>query len=184
MPVWERDKLYIWLALNFLAEHHGRQNDAAVSFNDISGWLKRHIDFKKLPESDDKQFCLGLWGDRSVIKIRNQLRHFNLLATNQPLIKLTDLVNDVRKLVSYDRKLKNAVSKSVITLMEQEGFELRWQMHDHQLTDAQVTGGKVTHFKKNKWPKGPLKSQYSQRLTENKHSNLIINMLRKLFANE
>jgi hypothetical protein len=62
-------------------------------------------------------------------------------------------VNQTRSLMAYDRKLKNAVSKSVMELMAREGIRLRWEMkiegeaHDLAATElssccAEHLGGK------------------------------------------
>jgi hypothetical protein len=52
--------------------------------------------------------------------------------------------------MAYDRKLKNAVSKSVMELMSREGIELRWKMKiegiAHDLTDAELSSRRATHL--------------------------------------
>jgi hypothetical protein len=56
---------------------------------------------------------------------------------------LTSLINDARKLMSYDRKLKNAVSKSMIQLLEREGIELKWTMENHKLVSGEDKNGET-----------------------------------------
>ena len=53
--------------------------------------------------------------------IRNNLAHLDMLQGGAPAPRLTHWVNQTRSLMAYDRKLKNAVSKSVIELMAREG---------------------------------------------------------------
>lgn len=52
--------------------------------------------------------------------------------------------------MSYDRKLKNAVSKSVIELMAREGLELRWTLKvegsAHQLIEPELSSRRAMHL--------------------------------------
>ena len=68
-------------------------------------------------------------------KIRNSLAHFEDLKKVQ--VDLTKSVNDIRYLLSYDRKLKNVVSKSVIELLGREGLDLKWAMLGAEVGEAQ-----------------------------------------------
>jgi len=56
----------------------------------------------------------------SIILQKTNFSHFNVLkrATGKDIqIDLTKLVNNVQRLMSYDRKLKNAISKYVKELL-------------------------------------------------------------------
>ena len=74
--------------------------------------------------------------------IRNSLMHFRALRRG----RLTYLVNAVRSMMAYDRKLKNAVSKSIIDLMASEGLILEWEMADDRLKYPRVTPALETHL--------------------------------------
>lgn len=87
--------------------------------------------------------------------IRNALAHLNMLQVNrlqkEPLRPgLTHWVNQARQLMGYDRKLKNAVSQSVIELMERENIDLRWRMDSagatHNLFDAKLSSRCASHL--------------------------------------
>ena len=90
------------------------------------------------------------------IRIRNDFMHFNMLRSGRnpdagtaavPL-NLTTLVNDCRSLMGYDRKLKNAVSKSVKDLCAREKLDLCWKTdHKHCLTQATVNTKQAQHLK-------------------------------------
>ena len=80
-------------------------------------------------------------------QIRNDLAHFNVLdqAPNLQMdgamkprsgINLTYLINAVRALLSYDRKLKNAVPKAIADILQREGFAISWTFSRDRLTDA------------------------------------------------
>ena len=90
------------------------------------------------------------------IRIRNDFMHFNMLRSGRnpdagtaavPL-NLTTLVNDCRSLMGYDRKLKNAVSKSVKDLCAREKLDLCWETDPrHCLTHATVKTKQARHLK-------------------------------------
>lgn len=83
-------------------------------------------------------------------RIRNELAHLNMLQGASPAPRLSYWVNQTRRLVAYDRKLKNAVSKSVIELMAREGIDLRWTMkiegQAHELADAELSARCARHL--------------------------------------
>lgn len=83
-------------------------------------------------------------------KIRNELAHLNMLQAAARAPRLSHWVNKTRQLMAYDRKLKNAVSKSVIELMAREGIELRWHVKSeggaHELADAELSTRRARHL--------------------------------------
>lgn len=86
----------------------------------------------------------------SCTRIRNNLAHLNMLQGVSPAPRLTHWVNQTRQLMAYDRKLKNAVSKSVIELIGREGMELHWVMkvegNAHDLADAELLPRRARHL--------------------------------------
>lgn len=86
--------------------------------------------------------------NEAVRSYRNDLAHFNLLDNDDP-VNLTEQVNRVRRLMKYDRKLKNAVSKSIMDLLEREKLKLRWSMdREHQLIRPAVLSTPIEHLQK------------------------------------
>lgn len=80
--------------------------------------------------------------------LRNDLAHFKILPQGRQNLNFTSLVNNVRKMMSYDRKLKNAVSKSIIEILHEEGFELSWRMDaNHHLREARLKPRNIEHLK-------------------------------------
>jgi len=78
-------------------------------------------------------------------KIRAHFAHLKPFSDTDPDEKLrkrngrlTYLINAVRSLLAYDRKLKNAVSKSIIDLMAKEGMALDWEMNNDRLRSPRI----------------------------------------------
>ncbi len=82
-------------------------------------------------------------------RMRNTFAHFNMLRGNASL-DLTRCVNDARRLMAYDRKLKNAVAQAVIELLARDGLALRWTMDTtsavHALSSARVATRQAKHL--------------------------------------
>ncbi len=104
--------------------------------------------------------------------IRNRLAHFNMLQRkeNAPF-DLTAAVNETRRLMAYDRKLKNAVSRSIIELLAREGLDLTWEMKDHGLGGATVKSRQAVHLGE-------------KDITEDLHGPAFVAMAAELFAGE
>ena len=93
-----------------------------------------------------------------LIWIRNRFAHFAMLEKeNLPVnlteeenlpVNLTEEVNNARQLMAYDRKLKNAVSKSIIDLLERENIKLKWCMGpNHRLEEiSSLASAKACHL--------------------------------------
>lgn len=60
--------------------------------------------------------------------IRNYIAHFNYLSSKELNYSIIDLINELRELLSYDRKLKNAVSKSIIDIFDKNGMVLTLEL--------------------------------------------------------
>lgn len=106
---------------------------------------------------------------------RNKLAHFGVLRSksqdggpNGLARTFTGLVNETRRMMRYDRKLKNAVSGSIKELLMREKLELIWEMNDHQLCDAKVRTGRAEHMN-------------SRFIYECMHGPEMIEMVAKLF---
>ena len=89
-------------------------------------------------------------------QIRNDFAHQNVLAVggnNAPVSfvknerrSFTYLVNAVRSLFGYDRKMKNAVSQAVTELLEREGLLIEWTFERDRLKQARITPKVEVHL--------------------------------------
>ncbi|WP_316162832.1 type VI-A CRISPR-associated RNA-guided ribonuclease Cas13a [Bradyrhizobium sp. SZCCHNRI20481] len=92
-------------------------------------------------------------------QIRNDFAHYNIISTRvkrgrndqlrpqkRNLINLNYAVNAVRSLMSYDRKLMNAVSKAVGDILLDEGLVVTWALERDRLTRALVLPNLETHL--------------------------------------
>lgn len=88
--------------------------------------------------------------NRSNLKsaIRNDFAHHNLLdqASSWGGPNLTQAMNAVRSLLSYDRKLKNAVSKAIKKILMDEGMMIQWTMNADRLKNPLVYPLSETHL--------------------------------------
>ena len=76
--------------------------------------------------------------------------------------------------MAYDRKLKNAVSKSVIDILDEEGFTLKWKMNDeYRLCNPVIKSKKLQHFKES-----------SKKIPEPMHNDHLVAMVSSLFGQQ
>lgn len=73
----------------------------------------------------------------------------------KPRYSLTELINELREVMSYDRKLKNAVSKAVIDLFDKHGMEIKFRIVNNNNNDDKdkrhlklddIVPKKITHL--------------------------------------
>lgn len=114
--------------------------------------------------------------------IRNSIDHFSFMSGTD--VDLTSAVNDVRDLMGYDRKLKNAVAKSIKELVWQHGLELEWTMDArHRLRLQALRSRSMTHLAKNrKWKAFKTLPETTQAsFTQPFHEDAFVAMARQLF---
>lgn len=147
--LWERDLYFVLLALFY---HNDVTNikEGVIKFL-ADGEIVRAI--KKLTDDNLKAKIKCFFSNKDkiykkLVSIRNDFAHFNMLKEENLPINLTKEVNNARQLMAYDRKLKNAVSKSIIDLLKRENIELEWCMgNDHKLEKlSSLVSAKASHL--------------------------------------
>ena len=112
-------------------------------------------------------------GKNGTARDRNYLAHFNMLRDSNTRLNLTDSVNRTRRLVAYDRKLKNAVSQSIKEMLAREGFDLTWTMKDHELASARIRTRQAFHLGGERID--------GKRISEDLHGAKFVSMVAALF---
>ena len=80
--------------------------------------------------------------------IRNYIAHFNYLPT--PKYSILKMLGKLRELLDYDRKLKNAVMKSIKDILEEYGFKAEFVINpDKEIILNSVKSVEIIHLKKN-----------------------------------
>lgn len=147
--LWERDLYFVMLALLSLNKITPDDYQMRVNTGEkdnetfekmveqgqiIKAWRKMNNDCKGQSVKEIyKKLDNLFYGIEKKVTIRNNLAHFNSLRKSN-LINLTSLINDARTLVSHDRKVKNAVSRSIIEMLERHNLIIEFEMNaSHQL---------------------------------------------------
>ena len=182
--LWERDLYFATLALlrlsNRSPEEFFGDDEALGHLKD--GRIVAALQRLKRSSGKDEPALLGqlqrLFGDEFLdgssgsAAIRNKLAHFDMLRGGKGgagRLDLTEAVNETRRLMAYDRKLKNAVSKSVIELMARENLDLAWTMEGHRLAGATVKARQAVHLE-------------DRKIREDLHGDQFVAMAADLFA--
>lgn len=176
--LWERDRFFVCLVLTRRKGLNRRD-----AWNECCQFGDKPIRRKGLNCQDawnevDTLFS-GTQRDPSCLRrIRNALAHFDFLgkawSDNLAQPDFTTYVNKVRDLMAYDRKLKNAVSKSVIDILDEEGFTLKWKMNDeYRLCNPVIKSKKLQHFKES-----------SKKIPEPMHNDHLVAMVSSLFGQQ
>lgn len=84
------------------------------------------------------------------IEIRNFLAHFNYIKSKDlPEYSILDLMEQIREMVSYDRKLKNSVTKSLVTILDRHGIEITFkELHSngHKFKIQEIKSKNINHL--------------------------------------
>ena len=79
--------------------------------------------------------------------VRNYIAHFNYLPT--PKYSILKMIEKLRKLLDYDRKLKNAVMKSIKDILEEYGFKAEFIINsDKEIILNPVKSVEIIHLGK------------------------------------
>lgn len=184
--LWERDLYFISLALMYKQhtcpkcvfdkskQEYLKDGQIVIALKNIKiKDLNEYIKYYKDKNGNEKGIASGH---------RNNFAHFDMLQHNCPP-NLTDEVNKARELMNYDRKLKNAVSKSIIDLIAREGLTLEWSMADtHNLEKPTIETKPILHLKNIKNLNDKIVKD-NPILTENQHGYDFLKMVATLFGN-
>ncbi len=188
--LWERDLYFVTLALIYrsgLTPHdfftdNGLERLREGRIIDAQRRRKKSPDVSAVVSGLLEHFpCVERKPPPEAVTIRNDLAHFNMLRTGGGPLDLTACVNSARKLMEYDRKLKNAVSQSIIEMLERDGLSLQWTMgKDHRLNRADVESRSARHLGGLRYKQG----KANPPIVEHLHDQKFVRMVASLFAGE
>lgn len=160
----DKFKLVGFVSFFDLLENNKKKIEKYTSLYDCpdikDGKIKRQDD-TDIQESDKADLILCLQEKRlyyqkvffdkgtNIFNIRNYIAHFNYLTKESVDYSLIDLINQLRGLLSYDRKLKNAVTKSIIDIFDKNGMELTLELDNeskHILRLKDIKPKKIYHL--------------------------------------
>ncbi|CAK7192110.1 hypothetical protein COMNV_00294 [Commensalibacter sp. Nvir] len=127
-----RQSLERYFALTWTAELSEKNCSKALSYEEQQEQIKKQTEILQ-----EQNPCI--W-------IRNRIAHLNLL-TETPLCLINEL-RYIRRLMAYDRKLKNSVTKAFKALFEKEGINISFTMdnNEHQLNVESVQAKTIDHL--------------------------------------
>jgi len=117
--------------------------------------VEKYIKFyKELYQNDETKINKYSSANIKVLKqekkdlyIRNYIAHFNYIPHAE--ISILEVLENLRKLLSYDRKLKNAVMKSVVDILKEYGFVAKFKIGaDKKIEIQSLKSEEIVHLKK------------------------------------
>lgn len=156
--IWERDLRFRlkgeFPENQYIEEIFNFDNSKNVKYK--SGQIvEKYINFYKELYKDNVE-KRSIYSDKKVKKlkqekkdlyIRNYIAHFNYIPHAE--ISLLEVLENLRKLLSYDRKLKNAVMKSVVNILKEYGFVAKFKIGaDKKIEIQSLKSEEIVHLKK------------------------------------
>ncbi len=157
--IWERD-----LQFKLRGEYPEKSTEISEMFtgriiNNYKNFIKELKETNKSlkkPSKSEKENKKGMY-------IRNYIAHFNYIPYAE--LSILEILERLRALLSYDRKLKNAVMKSVTDILKEYGFEVEFKIsHPEEINQnnneivetievKKVESVKIEHLKNAKFKK-------------------------------
>lgn len=179
--IWERDLRFRlkgeFPENQYIEEIFNFDNSKNVKYK--SGQIvEKYINFYKELYKDNVE-KRSIYSDKKVKKlkqekkdlyIRNYIAHFNYIPHAE--ISLLEVLENLRKLLSYDRKLKNAVMKSVMNILKEYGFVAKFKIGaDKKIEIQTLESEKIVH----------LKNLKKEKLTTNRNSKELCKLVKVMF---
>lgn len=163
----ERDLMFVMLALKKYNMINGINEDAIfkVFEGQIIGKLEKLDNYDvNLKNILSQLFYLNENGYKN-FNVRNTVMHLDDLKNDR---KIIDTINETRTIMSYDRKRKNAVMKSIIDILEKYGINMQFVEENKNFKLEEIHAKKIQHLKKK------IKIEKNRNKEENKYDFLKI----------
>ena len=179
--IWERDLRFRlkgeFPENQYIEEIFNFDNSKNVKYK--SGQIvEKYINFYKELYKDDTE-KISIYSDKKVkelkkekkdLYIRNYIAHFNYIPNAE--ISLLEVLENLRKLLSYDRKLKNAIMKSIVDILKEYGFVAKFKIGaDKKIGIQTLESEKIVH----------LKNLKKEKLTTNRNSKELCKLVKVMF---
>lgn len=154
-------RLTKWLRLEYLLQTKDPKALASI-FDNVTGKTvkkiianytqqQQHELWTKLQNKHDFYKNWFLCSKPNSFETRNFIAHFNYLSkiNDKKAKSILELLGEVRSAMSYDRKLKNAVAKSFIDLMDKHGIIITFEplyKHNQSFKIATITSKYLVHL--------------------------------------
>ena len=155
--IWERDlkfnlkgefpeNLYIDEIFNFDNSKNVKYKNGQIVEKYTSFLVEREEEKSQESFSENKRGKLKKKYKKELsLDIRNYIAHFNYIPKAE--YSILEILEKLRKLLSYDRKLKNAVMKSVKNILEEYGFESKFKIgSDKKIKVEDITSKEIKHL--------------------------------------
>ena len=140
--------------------------------------VEKYINFYKELYKDDME-KISIYSDKKLkelkkekkdLYIRNYIAHFNYIPNAE--VSLLEVLENLRKLLSYDRKLKNAIMKSIVDILKEYGFVATFKIGaDKKIGIQTLESEKIVH----------LKNLKKEKLTTNRNSKELCKLVKVMF---
>lgn len=130
---------------------------------------------KNIPNYIQKILAMGINKQKPENHIRNEFAHFDMLSHSK--LNITTYINQARDLMSYDRKLKNAVAKSIKTIFEKEGLDIIFTCNDSHKLEKPFYSDKKEDKDKNQIKAKLIPHLGTKDITQETHSEDYIKMV-------
>ncbi|MDR1847168.1 MAG: type VI-A CRISPR-associated RNA-guided ribonuclease Cas13a [Bacteroidales bacterium] len=155
MEVWGRYVGFVKMfERDIMAIVPNKPKDLGETLSTLDGLSYKDKDTDEIKAKKDENFDViykylntNKNGYMEFIKTRNAISHFRFFNTETIEKSLLDYINDLRKMLSYDRKLKNAVTTAIIKIYDKHGFVLTLDKKTHTFTNCNVTSKRIDHLK-------------------------------------
>lgn len=179
--IWERDLRFRlkgeFPENQYIEEIFNFDNSKNVKYK--SGQIvEKYINFYKELYKDNVE-KRSIYSDKKVKKlkqekkdlyIRNYIAHFNYIPHAE--ISLLEVLENLRKLLSYDRKLKNAIMKSIVDILKEYGFVATFKIGaDKKIEIQTLESEKIVH----------LKNLKKEKLTTHRNSKELCKLVKVMF---
>ncbi len=136
---WERDIHFLLLGIDL-------KNKNQVSIDNVFDGGKVVGNLKNFPYYCRLFLQIIYYGNiYDTCKIRNDIAHMDLL--RKPEHNILSYITKIQKLMSYDRKKRNAITKTIQEIFNRENIDIKYKINSKKVYDIKLESKKAQHLK-------------------------------------